>query len=128
MKLALPNFLQIACIVLNVYKSMDSCCKHVFPLMNMYKTILVGVYRGAHPAPPSLPEMTFGFLIQLVFCKIWRYIFSAVHVILLGTLRNDDDDDNNVKKKIGFNEQNNCSARASRFLVHFFDVYCTTTT
>ena len=25
-------------------------------------------------------------------------------------------------------EQNNCSARASRFLIHFFDVYCTTTT
>ena len=53
MKLALPNFLQIAYIVFNVYKSMDSFCKHIFPLVNMYKTIhpradLVGVYRGAH--------------------------------------------------------------------------------
>ena len=31
-------------------------------------------------------EMTRGFLIQLVFCKIWRYVryvFSAVHIILL---------------------------------------------
>ena len=74
MKLALPNFLQIACIVFNVYKSMDSFCKHIFPLINMYKTILVGVYRGAHPPPPSLIEMTYGFLIQLVFCKIWRYV------------------------------------------------------
>ena len=74
MKLALSNFLQIACIVFNVYKSMDSFCKHIFPLINMYKTILVGVYRGAHPPPPSLPEMTYGFLIQLVFCKIWRYV------------------------------------------------------
>ena len=27
-----------------------------------------------------------------------------------------------------FYEQNNCSARVSRFLVHFFDVHCTTTT
>ena len=27
-----------------------------------------------------------------------------------------------------FYVQNNCSARASRFLVHFFDVHCTTTT
>ena len=27
-----------------------------------------------------------------------------------------------------FYEQNNCSARLSRFLVHFFDVHCTTTT
>ena len=27
-----------------------------------------------------------------------------------------------------FNDQNNSSARASRFLVHFFDVHCTTTT
>ena len=102
MKLALPNSLQIACIVFNVYKSMDSFCKHIFPLINMYKTILVGVYRGAHPPPPSLPEMTYGFLIQLVFCKIWRYmwyLFSAVHIILLGTLSNDDDD-NNVKEHL----------------------------
>ena len=57
MKLALPNFLQIACIVFNVYKSMDSFCKHIFPLINMYKTIgpgadLVGVCRGANPLPP----------------------------------------------------------------------------
>ena len=104
MKLALPNFLQIACIVFNVYKSMDSFCKHIFPLINMYKTILVGLYRGAHP-PPSLPEMTYGFLIQLVFCKIWRYVwyvFSAVHIILLETLSKDDDDNNNnnIKKTI----------------------------
>ena len=133
MKLALSNFLQIACIVFNVYKSMDSFCKHIFPLINMSKTIrpgadLVGVCRGAHRPPISLPEMTYAFLIQLVFCKIWRYVwyvFSAVHIILLGTLSNDD---NNVKKKNWFYEQNNCSARASRFLVHFFDVYCTTTT
>ena len=62
MKLALPNFLQIAYIVFNVYKSMDSFCKHIFPLVNMYKTIhpgadLVGVYRGAHwPPPIPLPS------------------------------------------------------------------------
>ena len=102
----------------------------------MYKTILVGVYRGAPPPPPppsSLPEMTYGFLIHLVFCKIWRYVwyvFSAVHIILLETLSKDDDDDNNnnIKKNNWFYEQNNCSARASRFLVNFFDVHCTTTT
>ena len=34
---------------------------------------------------------------------------------------------NNVKKQLIY-EQNNCSARASGFLVHFFDVHCTTTT
>ena len=72
MKLALPNSLQIACIVFNVYKSMDSFCKHILPLINMSKTIrpgadLVGVCRGAHRL-------------------------------------------------------------CARFLVHFFDVYCTTTT
>ena len=110
MKLALPNSLQIACIVFNVYKSMDSFCKHILPLINMSKTIrpgadLVGVCRGAHrprPPPTSLPEMTYAFLIQLVFCKIWRYVwylFLAVHTILLGTLNNDE---NNVKKKNGF--------------------------
>ena len=39
----------------------------------------------------------------------------------LGTLRNHDDHGNgNVKKQLGFNEQNNNSARASRFFAHFF--------
>ena len=34
-----------------------------------------------------------------------------------------------LQKTIGLiNDQNNSSARASRFLVHFFDVHCTTTT
>ena len=33
-----------------------------------------------------------------------------------------------LQKNNRFNDQNNSSARASRFLVHFFDVYCTTTT
>ena len=38
-----------------------------------------------------------------------------------GNLSNyDDDDDNNVKKKNRFNDQNNSSARAPRFLVQFF--------
>ena len=32
------------------------------------------------------------------------------------------------QKNNWFYEQNNFSARASRFLAHFFDVYCTTTT
>ena len=32
------------------------------------------------------------------------------------------------KKKNWFYEQNNCSTRALRFLVNFFDVHCTTTT
>ena len=33
----------------------------------------------------AFPEMTCGFLIQLVFCKICRYVyvFSAVHIMLL---------------------------------------------
>ena len=38
---------------------MDSFCKHIFPLINMYKTIgpvadLVGVCRGAHPPQPKI--------------------------------------------------------------------------
>ena len=51
--------------------------------------------------------------------------------LFLYTLSNydDDDDNDNAKKKNNwFYEQNNSSARASRFLVHFFDVHCTTTT
>ena len=37
-------------------------------------------------------------------------------------------DDNDNAKNNWFNKQNNCSARASRLLVHFFDVNYTTTT
>ena len=33
-----------------------------------------------------------------------------------------------LQKNNRFNDQNNSSARTSRFLVHFFDVHCTTTT
>ena len=33
-----------------------------------------------------------------------------------------------ISKNNRLNDQNNSSARASRFLVHFFDVHCTTTT
>ena len=56
-------------------------------------------------------------------------------VSVLGTLSNyddddddDDDDNDNAKKKNWVYEQNNSSARASSFLVHFFDVHCTNTT
>ena len=45
-----------------------------------------GRVQGCAHTPPPLPEMTWGFLIQLVFCKIWRYVwyvFSAVHFMLL---------------------------------------------
>ena len=48
---------------------------------------------------------------------------------LLGSLSNYDDDHNDDFKKTNmFNDQDNSSARASRFLVHFFDVHSTTTT
>ena len=54
---------------------------------------------------------------------------SAVDVQLLGSLSNYDDDHNDdFKKNSRFNDQNNSSARASCFLVHFFDVHCTTRT
>ena len=43
----------------------------------------------------------------------------------IGSLSNHDDSDKNVKKKNRFYEQNKSFAR---FLVHFFDVYCTPTT
>ena len=43
----------------------------------------------------------------------------------MGSLSNYDDDHNDDFR---FNDQNNSSARASRFLVHFFNVHCTTTT
>ena len=90
MKLALSNFLQIACIVFNVYKSMDSFCKHIFPLINMSKTIrpgadLVGVCRGAHRPPlPSWDDLrlsnTTGILQNMEICMIC--ILSSSHHII----------------------------------------------
>ena len=74
--------------------------------------------------------MTYGFLIQLVFCKIWRYVwyvFSAVHIILLGTLSNDDDD-NNVKEQLVLRAKQllcTCITLFSTFLwllLHDYDV------
>ena len=46
----------------------------------------------------------------------------------IGSLSNYDDDHNDDFKNNRFNDQNNSSSRVSRFLVHFFDVSCTTTT
>ena len=134
MKLALSNSLQIACIVFNVYKSMHSFCKHIFPLINMSKTIrpeadLVGVCRGAHRPPPPFPSWddlrlsnTTGILQNMKICMI--FILSSSHCII----RDLKQRRKQRQKKNWFYEQNNCSARASRFLVHFFDFYCTTTT
>ena len=48
---------------------------------------------------------------------------------ILGTLQSNDADNNeNVKKNNTFYKQNNNFARASRFFVHFFARFCTTTT
>ena len=55
--------------------------------------------------------------------------FTSFRKETVGTLSNYVDDHNDdFKKNDRFNDQNNSSARASRFLVHFFDVHCTTTT
>ena len=47
---------------------------------------------------------------------------------VLGSLSNYDATTTTTSKNNRFNDQNNSSARASRLLVHFFDVHCTTTT
>jgi len=60
----------------------------------------------------------------------WRTVTSMFRVTI-GTLRSNDADGNeNVKKTIGFTryKQSNNFARASRLLVHFFAVFCATTT
>ena len=59
----------------------------------------------------------------LLFCRLRCLSY------LLGTLRsNDADGKKNVKKTNRFYKQNNNFARASRFFVHFFACFCTTTT
>ena len=76
--------------------------------VSYFKTLSIGPVPGFEPAT-SLSAVT-------------------RHVIL-GSLSNHDDNHNDdFKKNNRFNDQNNSSARASRFLVHFFDVHCTTTT
>ena len=54
---------------------------------------------------------------------------GAVMKFILGTLRNQLHRRQRERQKtIGFNKQNNNFARASRFFVHFFARFCTTTT
>ena len=55
------------------------------------------------------------------------YMELFTSTIVEGSLSNHSDDDN-FKKKYCVNVQNNVSAHASHFLVHFFDVHWTTTT
>ena len=110
---------------------MDSFCKHIFPLINMYKTILVGVYRGAHsPSLPSWDDLrlsnTTGILQNMEIYIIC--ILSSSHHIIRDLKQRRRRRQQQRQKNDWFYEQNNCSARTSRFLVHFFDVHCTTTT
>ena len=73
---------------------------------------------------------------QKRLCLSSHYLVLALRSLQLacipqtiGSLSNYDDDHNDDFKKTNrFNDQNNSSARASRFLVHFFDIHCTTTT
>ena len=105
-----------------------------FPLINMYKTILVGVYRGGHPPPPPLPSWddlrlsnTTGILQNMEICMIC-ILSSSHHIIRDLKQRRRRRQQQQHKKNNWFYEQNNCSTRALRFLVNFFDVHCTTTT
>ena len=58
-------------------------------------------------------------LVRIVVMKMMTIMMRVKVMIpvIIGTSKNNR-----------FNDQNNSSARASRFLVHFFDVHCTTTT
>ena len=64
--------------------------------------------------------------------KFLKCLCDRISVSVRGQLESfsnyDDDDDKDNVKNNWFYEQNNYSALASRFLVHFFDVHCTTTT
>ena len=75
--------------------------------------------------------MLLSCVLLLFFC-ILVYIgvcfVKSRRLSYVGTkLNHNDDDDDNVKKN-WFYEQYNSSARASRYLVHFFDVHRTVTT
>ena len=69
-------------------------------------------------------ELHYSIIQFLIKSSIARHRVKA-----LGSLSNYDDDHNDdFKNNNRLNDQNNSSARASCFLVHFFDVHCTTTT
>ena len=56
-------------------------------------------------------------------------IMMMMTMMMIGSLSDYEDDENVKKKTIVFiTEKNNYCARALRFLVHFFDARCTTTT
>ena len=85
-----------------------------------------------HP-PPLLPSWddlrlsnTTGILQNMEICMIC--ILSSLHHIFRDLKERRRRRQQQHKKNNWFYEQNNCSARASCFLVHFFDVHCTTTT
>ena len=55
-------------------------------------------------------------------------VMIMMMMMMIGSLSNYEDDENVKKKTIVFiPEKNNCFSGALRFLVHLFDVRCTTT-
>ena len=62
------------------------------------------------------------------FLQVRRITRASEQWASLGNLSNYNNHHNDNFKKQKVYDQNNSSARASRSLVHFFDVHCTTTT
>ena len=64
---------------------------------------------------------------MMVMMIMMMMIMMTMMTAIMGTLNNDDN--NIVEKQLVLRaKQQLCTRRASRFLVHFFDVHCTTTT
>ena len=87
---------------------------------------------GSHPPPlPSWDDLrlsnTTGILQNMDICMIC-ILSSSHHIIRELKQRRRRRQQQQHKKNNWFYEQNNCSTRALRFLVNFFDVHCTTTT
>ena len=103
--------------------------------MRDWKKMLTGSTTPFLPNPHTVFAQHFSISFPH-YLAVWKRLRGTVYTDLpkrlcarvpplLGSLRNYDGDHND---SIRFNDQNNSSAGASRFLVHFFDVHCTTTT
>ena len=86
--------------------------------------------RNVQKSVMHVQSRSFANVNLLLCCRFYRWRRRRRCLsYLLGTLRSNDADGNkNVKKKNRFYKQNNNFARASRFFVHFFACFCTTTT
>ena len=85
-------------------------------------TVLI-LFKSKKNGRLGTDDICFAMRMRLCACKMAAQVTTQSVSRELKQLRR-----RRLQKNNRFNDQNNSSARASRLLVHFFDVHCTTTT